>query len=98
MSLAAQFWLLSLGYSVLATHTGLHGCLATVGMTDVLTFSAPSSSSTDRRTTTVIAHDGGCTGTDFVTDHHVFPPLEDSVLHPQLVKLLGLPDSYLNDW
>ena len=74
------------------TDTGNHGCLSTLGMTDVLTFSAGG------RTTVVTTHDGGCTGTDVVVDHHTFPPLEDSVLHQQLVQLLRLPDSYLTDW
>ena len=74
------------------TDTGTHGCLSTLGMTDVLTFREGG------RTTVVTTHDGGCTGTDFVVDHHTLPPLEDSVLHQQLVQLLHLPEGHLTDW
>lgn len=74
------------------TDTGLHGCLATLGMTDVIVFSSGSTR------ITLTTHDGGCTGTDFVVNGKTLPPLEDSVLHPALVKMLGLPDDYLSMW
>lgn len=74
------------------TDTGLHGCLATFGMTDTLKFTGGGT------TTTLTVHDGGCAGTSFVTKSRSFPDLEDNVLHAQLVKLLGLPDTYTQYW
>ncbi len=74
------------------TDTGVHGCLATFGMTDILTFRWNGVS------TTLTIHDGGCTGTDFVVGRRVFPTLEDSVLHAQLVRVLGLPAGYTDFW
>ncbi len=57
-------------------------------MTDTLQFKGGGT------TTTLTVHDGGCTGTSFVTKSRSFPDLEDTVLHAELVKLLELPDSY----
>ena len=74
------------------TDTGLHGCLATFGMTDVLVFHGGSSS------TTITAHDGGCTGTDVVQDGRALLPLEDRVVHDALVEMLGLPSTYATFW
>ena len=74
------------------TDTGLHLCLATSGMTDVLVFTGP------KTKIQLTVHDGGCTGTDFVLDGKALAPLEDSVLHPALVRMLDLPDEYASMW
>lgn len=74
------------------TDTGLHGCLAEFGVTDVLTFRGGGAS------TTLITHGDGCTGTSFVSGHRTFPALEDSVLHARLVAMLSLPASYADYW
>lgn len=66
------------------TNTGLHGCLAETGLTDVLVFRG------GKTTTTVTVYSDGCTGSSFVRTGHTFPPLEDSVVHTELVKMLGL--------
>ena len=68
----------------LATDTGLHGCLAETGLTDVLVFRGSGGS------TTITVYSDGCTGSSFVASGHIFPPLEDSVLHAELVSMLGL--------
>lgn len=74
------------------TDTGVHGCLANFGMTDVLVFSGGGV------TTTLTVHSDGCTGTGFVSAGRVFPALEDDVLHAELVKLLRLPAPYTDYW
>lgn len=66
------------------TNTGVHGCLAETGLTDVLVFRGGSAS------TTVTVYSDGCTGSSFATDGHTFPPLEDSVVHAELVNMFGL--------
>lgn len=66
------------------TNTGLHGCLAETGLTDVLVFRGGSGS------TTVTVYSDGCTGSSFVANGHTFPPLEDSVVHAKLVSMMGL--------
>ncbi|MET3804702.1 hypothetical protein ABIB25_001697 [Nakamurella sp. UYEF19] len=73
------------------TDTGIHGCLANTGLTDVLVFHG-------NPETTITVHSDGCTGSSFVTGSHTFPPLEDQVVHAELVSMLGLPPEYVGSW
>ena len=74
------------------TNTGVHGCLAETGLTDVLVFHGGSAS------TTVTVYSDGCTGSSFVANGRTFPPLDNSVVNAEVVKILGLGPQYTAVW